>query len=233
MRELNIRKRDIIFIPIIILAVSLYFFNEKDIVLETSTPLMDKIIVLDAGHGGFDPGAIGNLTKKEDEINLEITLKLRRLIEQGGGIAVLTRDIDEGLDTEESKTYRQKKNEDLRNRRILINGSEPDIFISVHLNSFPQSQYYGAQTFYKKGSEESKVLAKGIQKELRRMLDKNNERVPQPRDSIYLIREADSASVLVECGFLSNPNEEKLLNNEEYQQKIAWAIYIGFIKHFE
>jgi N-acetylmuramoyl-L-alanine amidase len=103
----------------------------------------------------------------------------------------------------------------------------------VHLNSFPQSQYYGAQTFYKKGSEESKVLAKGIQKELRRMLDKNNERVPQPRDSIYLIREADSASVLVECGFLSNPNEENLLNNEEYQQKIAWAIYIGLIKHFE
>lgn len=233
MKEINIKKRNIVFIPIIILAVSLYFYGERDITKKASSPVMDKIIVLDAGHGGFDPGAIGSLGKKEDDINLEITLKLRRLIEQGGGIAVLTRDIDEGLDTEDSSTYRQKKNEDLRNRKILINGSSPDVFISVHLNSFPQKKYYGAQTFYKKGSEESEELAKTIQKELRRILDKNNERVPQPRDTIYLIREAESASVLVECGFLSNPNEEKLLNDEEYQQKIAWAIYIGLIKHFE
>lgn len=233
MKVINIKKRNIFFIPIIILAVSLYFYGERDITKTVSSPVMDKIIVLDPGHGGFDPGAIGSLDKKEDDINLKITLKLRRLIEQGGGIAVLTRDIDEGLDTEGSKTYRQRKNEDLRNRKILINGSSPDVFISVHLNSFPQKQYYGAQTFYKKGSEESEDLAKTIQKELRRLLDKNNDRVPQPRDTIYLIREAESASVLVECGFLSNPNEEKLLNNEEYQQKIAWAIYIGLIKHFE
>ncbi|MGO1712294.1 MAG: N-acetylmuramoyl-L-alanine amidase CwlD, partial [Senegalia sp. (in: firmicutes)] len=219
MREINIKMRNLIVIPIIILAVSLYFYGERDIVKTASSPVMDKIIVLDAGHGGFDPGAIGNSDKKEDDINLEITLKLRRLIEQGGGIAVLTRDIDKGLDTEKSKTYRQKKNEDLRNRKILINGSSPDVFISVHLNSFPQKKYYGAQTFYKKGSDESEELAKTIQKELKRILDKNNERVPQERDTIYLIREAEAPSVLVECGFLSNPNEEKLLSNEEYQQK--------------
>lgn len=233
MREINIRKRNIIFIPIIILSVFLYFYQQEKTIETFSNPIMDKIVVLDAGHGGFDPGAIGSLEMKEDDINLEITLRLRRLIEQGGGIAVLTREIDEGLDSEESKTYRQRKNEDLRNRRILINGSEPDIFISIHLNSFPQPQYYGAQTFYKAGSEESKLIAKSVQDELRRVLDKNNDRQPQSRDSIYLIREAQCPSILVEGGFLSNKKEEQLLNDPEYQQKIAWAIYVGIIKYYE
>ncbi|MBS4537316.1 N-acetylmuramoyl-L-alanine amidase CwlD [Clostridium sp. D2Q-11] len=233
MREINIKKRTILLIPIVILSVFLYFYQEEETLETFSNPIMNKIVILDAGHGGFDPGAIGSQENKEDDINLEITLKLRRLIEQGGGIVVLTREIDEGLDSEESKTYRQRKNEDLRNRRILINGSEPDVLISIHLNSFPQSQYYGAQTFYKKGSEESKMIAKSIQEELRRVLDKNNDRQPQSRDSIYLIREAQCPSVLVECGFLSNNREEQLLNDPEYQQKIAWSIYIGLIKSFE
>lgn len=231
MREISVRKRNIIFIPIIILGIILYYSPNESVEIFT-TPIMDRIVILDAGHGGFDPGAIGSLEKKEDDINLEITLKLRKLIEQGGGIVVLTREIDEGLETEDSKTYRQKKNEDLRNRRILINGSEPDVLLSIHLNSFPQSQYYGAQSFYKRGSENSKLMAKLIQKEMRRVLDKNNERQPQPRDSIYLLREANCPSVLVECGFLSNRREERLLNDPKYQEKIAWSIYIGLIKYF-
>ncbi|MBS4534850.1 N-acetylmuramoyl-L-alanine amidase CwlD [Clostridium sp. D2Q-14] len=233
MKEINIRKRNLLLIPIVILAVFLYFYQEEQMVKTFSNPIMNQIVILDAGHGGFDPGAKGSLDRSEDDINLEITLKLRKLIEQGGGIAVLTREIDEDLTTEKSQSYRQKKNEDLRNRRILINGSEPDVFISVHLNSFPQSQYYGAQTFYKKGSEESEKIAKNIQDELRKILDKNNDRQPQSRDSIYLIREAECPSVLVECGFLSNSKEEKLLNDSEYQQKVAWSIYMGLVKSFE
>lgn len=228
-----IRKKILYIIPVLLIALLVYYFNPKKAVPTFYLPITDKIIALDAGHGGFDPGAIGKNGKNEDDINLQIVLKLRRLIEQGGGVVILTREIDTGLNTEKSKTYRQRKNEDLRNRRILINESEPDIFVSVHLNSFPQSQYYGAQTFYKKGCEKSKLLSKILQDELKNVLDKNNERRPQPRDSVYIIRETKSPAVLVECGFLSNSKEEKLLNDSKYQEKIAWSIYIGLIKYFK
>lgn len=232
--KLIIIKKEWIFIFLLILVSSIYYINSNNLVTTSLyLPITDKVIVIDPGHGGVDPGAVGKLGKKEDDINLEIALKLRRLIEQTGGIAILIREEDKGLYTEKSKTYRQKKNEDLRNRKIFVNKSEGDIFISIHLNSFPQSKYYGAQTFYKKGCENSKILATIIQEELRNVLDKNNKRVPQDRDNIYLLREVNIPSVLIECGFISNPNEERLLSDSKYQEKIAWAIYIGIMRYFK
>ncbi|KPU26795.1 N-acetylmuramoyl-L-alanine amidase [Caloranaerobacter sp. TR13] len=232
--KLIIIRKEWIIIFLLILVSFIYYINSNNLVTTSLyLPITDKVIIIDPGHGGIDPGAVGKLGKKEDDINLQIALKLRRLIEQTGGIAILTREEDKGLYTEKSKTYRQKKNEDLRNRKIFVNKSEGDIFISIHLNSFPQSKYYGAQTFYKKGCEDSKKLAEIIQEELRNVLDKNNKRVPQDRDNIYLLREVNIPSVLIECGFISNPNEERLLSNSKYQEKIAWAIYIGIIRYFK
>lgn len=169
----------------------------------------------------------------EDDINLDIALRLKRLLEHNGAIVIITREEDTGLYTEKSQTIRQKKNEDLRNRRILTNDSEGDIFITIHLNSFPQAKYYGAQTFYKKGCEKSKMLALIIQEELRNTLDEGNKRVPQPRDSIYLLREVEMPAVLIECGFLSNPTEERLLNTSKYREKVAWGIYVGALRYFD
>ena len=232
MKIILIRKQVLLIIPLMIICALFWYIAKDEAVPTMYLPITNKVIAIDAGHGGIDPGAIGKQGKMEDDINLDIALKLRRLIEQNGGIVILTRDEDVGLYTENSPTVRAKKNEDLRNRRILINESEPDVFLSIHLNSFPQSQYYGAQTFYKKGSEESKKLAFLIQEELRNVLDKNNKRVPQPRDSVYIIREVSAPSVLIECGFLSNPQEERLLNDSKYQEKIAWSIYIGIIRYF-
>ena len=232
MKVIFIKKRTLLIIPVIIVSLVLFFALRDEAVPTFYLPITNKVIAIDPGHGGLDPGALGSLGKHENHITLEIVLRLRTLIEQSGGVVILTRDIDESLHTEKSTTIRQKKNEDLRNRRILINESEPDVFLTIHLNSFPQPQYYGAHVFYKKGCDNSKKLSLLIQEEFRNILDKENKRVPQPRDSVYLVKQSESPSVLVEAGFLSNPNEERLLNESKYQEKIAWSIYIGLIRYF-
>lgn len=195
-------------------------------------PMINKTIGIDPGHGGVDPGAVGITGVKEDEINLRIGLELKRLIEQSGGLVIITRDTKEGLYTEESKTVREMKTEDLKNRKEIIEKGKCNIFLTIHLNSFEQSKYYGSQTFYKKDCKDSMELANSIQDELRDMLDKNNHRIPQGRDDVYLLNEVNIPAVLVECGFLSNPVEEKLLVSDKYQEKIAWAIYMGIMKYF-
>ena len=236
MRIIILNRKAVYFFMILVILITsmgIYSFMKKNKVKETIySPLMNKVILIDPGHGGFDPGAIGTI-KNEDKINLEIALRLRRLIEQSGGIVLLTREDDNGLNETEDTSIRNKKNEDMRSRRIMIEETEPEVFISIHVNSFPQSKYYGAQTFYKSKSDESKLLAKLIQEEFRKVLDKNNKRKPQSRSNVYLVKKAQEVSILIEVGFISNPNEEKLLNEEKYQEKVAWSIYLGLLKYFK
>lgn len=196
-------------------------------------PVTNKTIILDAGHGGIDPGALNkDKSTSEKDINLAITLKLRELIESSGGLVILTREDDSSLYKEENnKTTRQKYNENLKNRKEIISNSNANMFVSIHLNAFEQSKYYGAQTFYPKDKQDSKELSKCIQEELKRVVDKTNNREVKPRDDIYLLKENNIPSVLIECGFLSNEKECKLLTDETYQEKIAWAIYIGIQKY--
>lgn len=195
-------------------------------------PSTGKVVVVDPGHGGIDPGAVGKTGKHEKDINLAIAHYLKDFLEQSGTIVIMTREEDIGLYTDDG-SIRKKKREDLKNRKNIVVNSNADVFISVHLNSFPQTKYYGAQTFYPKGNEKGKMLATIIQEEFRSILDKNNKRVPLQKNGIYLIEGLQIPTVLVECGFLSNPNEERLLDNKKYQKKIAWAIYSGIQKYFE
>lgn len=195
---------------------------------EVFFPITNKVIYIDAGHGGRDPGAVGRSGKNEDQINLDIALKLKRLVENGGGIAILTRDGDYGLYSPDAPN---KKREDLENRRSLAEESKSQINVIIHLNSFPQSRYYGAQTFYYTSSEESRRLAYIVQEELRTVLDKDNTRQPKPDSEIYLLKTSKVPTILVECGFLSNDREEHLLNDEIYQEKVAWAIYVGILRY--
>lgn len=197
-------------------------------------PTTNKVIMLDAGHGGIDPGALNkDKTILEKDINLQITLKLRELLESSGCLVLLTREEDISLYEDDSKkTTRQKYNENLKNRKKLIDESSADAFISIHLNAFEQSKYYGAQTFYPKGQDDSKLLSTFIQDELKRVVDKGNNREVKPRDDIYLLKDNEIPSVLIECGFLSNEKEAGLLKDEKYQEKIAWAIYAGIQKYF-
>lgn len=195
-------------------------------------PITNRIIGIDPGHGGVDPGAVSKNGVKEDDINLMIALKLKRFIEHSGGIAVLTRESDVGLYTEKSKTLKQMKTEDLINRKDLIENAECEIFITIHLNSYIKSRYSGAQTFYSENIPDSQRLAYIIQDELKNVLDKKNHRHPSIIEDVYLIKELPIPSVLVEAGFLSNEEEEKRLKTSEYQEKIAWSIYVGIMKYF-
>ena len=198
-------------------------------------PITNKTIVLDAGHGGIDSGTSSDdKTIFEKDINLAITLKLKELIESSGGLVVLTRDDDSSLYEENgNKTTRQKYNENLKNRKKIADESNADMFISIHLNYFTQSKYYGAQTFYPESNKDGKALASCIQDEFKRVVDNNNDRVIKPRNDLYLLKDCKIPSALIECGFLSNEKEAKLLNDEEYQEKIAWAIYSGIQKYFD
>ena len=197
-------------------------------------PITNKTIIVDAGHGGIDPGAMtDDEFIKEKDVNLKITMKLKELLEASGAMVILTRNDDTSLyKEEEGKTIRQKYNENLKNRKNIIKESSADMFVSIHLNKFEQSKYYGAQTFYPYGKDEDKQLATYIQSELKRVVDNTNNREIKPRNDLYLLKENEIPSTLIECGFLSNDKEAKLLNDEKYQNEIAWAIYVGIQRYF-
>lgn len=216
------------------LCIFIFEVNKNSKYVMSYMPITNKVILLDAGHGGIDPGATNeDKSILEKDINLQITLKLRELLESSGCLVLLTREEDTSLYEEEAgKTTRQKYNENLKNRRKMIEESGVDAFVSIHLNKFEQSKYYGAQTFYPEGQNDSKLLSQFIQDELKRVVDKTNQRKIKPSKDIYLLKENKIPSVLIECGFLSNEKESKLLNDEKYQEKVAWAIYAGIQKYF-
>lgn len=178
-----------------------------------------KIILIDPGHGGTDPGKVVSEGDKEKDINLSISLYLAEYLEQGGAGVYMTRTEDEALS--------DSKRTDLRQRRQLAERSEVDAYVSIHQNFYPQEEVKGAQVFYPKSCDEGKTLAECIQSRLIEI-----ERVVKENSTYYMLKNAEKPSVIVECGFLSNPEENRLLNSEEYQKKIAWAVYIGIADYF-
>lgn len=184
------------------------------------------------GHGGEDGGASSNNGTTEAQINLKIALKLQSLLEQSGCTVILTRSDDNAIYDMDKTTLRQKKVSDIKNRVKIGNESSADIFVSIHLNKIPQQQYYGWQTFYKQGNEKSQKLATDIQKNLNDAIQKENKRVPLKLDNVYIMKNVEIPTSIVECGFLSNPEEEKQLLEDEYQNKLAWGIYTGIISYF-
>ena len=197
-----------------------------------SLPASGKTIVIDAGHGVPDEGAQSSNGTTEAETNLKIALKLQNLLEQSGCTVILTRSDENAIYDIDSKTLKQKKISDIKNRVKIGNESSADIFVSIHLNKIPQSQYDGWQTFYKEGSEDGARLAKTIQENLNKTIQKENNRLAKTIDKIYIIKHVEIPTTIVECGFLSNPDEEKLLLEDEYQNKLAWGIYNGIIDYF-
>lgn len=206
--------------------------DRKEAVPTVSLPVSGKTIVIDAGHGKPDEGAESSNGTTEAETNLKIALKLQNLLEQSGSSVVLTRSDENAIYDIDAKTLRQKKISDIHNRVKIGNESSADIFVSIHLNKIPQQQYDGWQTFYKEGSENGQKLAVSIQNNLNKAIQKENNRVAKTIDTIYIIKHVEIPIAIVECGFLSNPEEEKLLLQDEYQNKLAWGIYNGIIDYF-
>ena len=197
-----------------------------------SLPCTNKIVILDAGHGTPDEGAESNSGTTEADINLKITLKVQNLLEQSACTVFLTRSDENAIYDLDKTTLREKKVSDIKNRVKIGNESSADIFVSIHLNKIPQSQYWGWQTFYKKTNENSVRLAKCLQNGLNESIEKENKRESLPISNIYIVDHVEIPISIVECVFLSNPEEEKLLLTEEYQDKLAWGIYTGIMDYF-
>ena len=198
-----------------------------------ATAITSHVIVVDAGHGKPDEGAVGVYGTSEEAINLKIALKLQKLIEQSGGIVFLTRSDENGIYSSDSNTLREKKVSDIKNRVLIGNQEDVNAFVSIHLNKYPSGIYSGWQTFFQKENEESTKLANCIQNSLNSTISKPNNRTPLPLSGIYIMDHLENTAVTVECGFLSNPEEAKELEDENYQDKLAWGIYIGLQEYFQ
>ena len=184
-------------------------------------------IVLDAGHGGSDPGKVTDDDIKEKDINLAIVKKLKTLFENKGFKVVLTRNSDKVMASEDSPNV---KVEDMRNRVALITKTNPVMTVSIHQNSFSSPEVKGAQVFYYGQSAEGEALAKLVQASLIERVDPENHRQAKANESYYLLKRTVSPTVIVECGFLSNPAEVALLTGEDYQNRLVWAIHMGVME---
>lgn len=200
------------------------FLTSASIVKASSFPLLGRVIYIDPGHGGRDPGALYKNIEEED-INLEISLKLRDLLERNGAVVYMTREGDYDLSINDS----MRKRSDLSNRVSMINNCNPDLYLSIHLNSETTSSWRGAQVFYDDVNEKNKIFAEIMQQEFRNEL-KSKRKISEIK-TIYLNKNVKVPGLLLEVGFLSNPNERYMLRKEEYQNKINNTILKGIIKY--
>lgn len=184
----------------------------------------ELVVVIDAGHGGNDPGKVSADGILEKDVNLAIALKLKDKFENMGIKVILTRDSDVCL-AETGAT--NKKKSDMINRMELVNSSGANLLISIHQNSYSDKKVKGAQAFYYSGSDKSKKLAESIQGMIKKEVDTENNRQAKANNDYYILRKSECPAVIIECGFLSNPEETENLINENYQEKMAQAIADG------
>lgn len=219
-----LKKLEIVII--ICLITGLIMFNNKLGKLVTSDEIetVKKVVVIDAGHGGSDPGKIGVSGALEKDINLEIAKRIKILLEEKGISVFMTRETDEMLCEEALENNRKRA--DMAKRVELINEISPDMVISIHQNSYTDPEVSGAQVFYYSESEEGARMAAMMQKALTE-IDNENTRKEKANDNYYLLKRTKAPTIIVECGFLSNPKEAAKLVEEEYQDMISNAIVKG------
>lgn len=186
------------------------------------------LVVIDAGHGGFDPGKVGIDGQLEKDINLSIAKKLKAYLEASDVNVVMTRDTDTGLYQSGDS---HKKVSDMRRRCDIINEARPDLVVSIHQNSYHQEEINGGQVFYYKTSQNGKRLAEILQERFDYVLGEANRRVAKANDNYYLLLHVKEPIVIVECGFLSNRKEAKALESEDYQDRMAWTIHMGVMEY--
>lgn len=195
----------------------------------SAAPEEGTVFVLDAGHGGEDGGAVSTMGTRESDINLEVAGRLNILMNFLGMKTKMVRTTDISVYTE-GTTIAQKKVSDIRHRVQIVEETPGAVLVSIHQNCFPQAQYRGAQVFYAKGSE---ALAELLQRAMCTHVDPNNHRECKPIRDVYLMEHITCPGVLIECGFLSNPQEEQLLKDPGYQKKLAAAIACTLLSYLE
>ncbi len=205
---------------------------EAEYIPSAATVMVSKTIIIDAGHGGFDGGAVANDGTPEKDINLQIAIKLSEFLKLHGYEVIMTRTEDTGTESDSSASIAERKKSDMKERLRIINENEDAIFVSIHLNKFTTSSAVGAQVFYSTNHPDSKVLGQAVQQTVKVLLQPDNERtIKKGTKSTYLLYNAKIPAVIVECGFLSNSRELELLKTEEYQSKMAFAIFCGITNY--
>ncbi len=235
---ISIKKNTIIcgFLILLMASLLLLVFAVKEAKTDVEAvgspgALSDKIILVDPGHGGFDAGASVDGVLEKD-INLSVAKKLKAFIEENGGTVVMTREEDVST-ADKNRSGGSAKASDLKRRKAMAEESSADVFVSVHMNKFPQSKYWGAQVFFAHGSEESKALGEIVQATVKDTMNDGNTRAAKKSDgSIYILNEVKIPSIIIECGFLSNPGELEKLKSDDYQSKLAFGVCMGITNYF-
>lgn len=219
----------------VILLVSMYFvaregaaYVNSDSVTNTQEQKAKYCVVIDAGHGGADPGKVGINGSLEKDINLSISKILKKFLEAQDVRVIMTRTDENGLYDESASN---KKVQDMKRRIAIIEEAQPQIVVSIHQNSYHEEYVRGAQVFYYNGSVTGKKLAELIQKRFVINVDPKNKREAKANDSYYLLKKTSRPIVIVECGFLSNSEEAEKLNTQLYQEKAAWAVHMGIMQY--
>lgn len=218
-----LKKLELVLLILMVAGLVILNRNIGELVNSDTIEIEERTVILDAGHGGSDPGKVGINNALEKEINLEISQKVKALLEAKEIKVIMTRENDEMLCEE---TADNKKREDMKRRTEMINEIRPFLVVSIHQNSFSDASVSGAQVFYYSGSEESEKMAVLMQNALREV-DEQNQREAKANDSYYLLKKTKVPTLIVECGFLSNPEEAEKLVTDEYQDAISNAIVKG------
>lgn len=218
------------FLLLLVPAAAAVFFYGKT--LPAFSGAGEYVIVLDAGHGSPDGGAVGADGTEEKDINLDIVLKLQEILESRGAHVILTRSGDSGIYDGSAKTIHEKKVSDMHNRREIINSSGADLFISIHMNAFGDSSSNGLHVFYARNHPEAEATAAAIQDSIASFTGAATHSVKAASDTLFLMKNPTPPAVLVECGFITNPEEERLLNTDDYRARIAFAIANAILPSF-
>lgn len=230
------KKKIILYVTVFICFLFVFSFQIGDFTKESvetvNLPVSEKVIIVDAGHGQPDSGASSNGGIAESDLNLKIAKKVQNLLEQSGTTVLLTRSDENAIYDANSSSIREKKVSDIKNRVKLGNESSADIFVSIHLNKIDDASASGWQTFYNKKSDEGKKLSTQIQNGLNEVMLTENNKIPKAIDNVYIVKNVEIPTTIVECGFLSNSDECNKLQQDKYQDRLAWGVYNGIINYF-
>lgn len=215
----------------VFLLTAMYFLAKEAAVYTNGLPqqVEERVVVIDVGHGGKDPGKVGVNGELEKDINLAIALKLEKFLKQSDVSVIMTRHEDIGLYDEDAGN---KKVQDMRRRVEFIEESGADLVVSIHQNSYRDSSVRGPQCFYYGSSSEGERAALIIQEQLNEGMEIERPRSAKANSSYYMLKRSSVPTVIAECGFLSNGEEAVLLTNEKYQEKLAWNLYLGILAYF-
>lgn len=226
-------KKHVAAILIIIIAAVLAVVGIKKYAARQTFSEANVKIVLDAGHGEPDGGAVGVTGAVEKDINFDIVMKIDEILRSNGMDVILTRSTDSAIYDKDAKTIREKYLSDMRKRREIIRKSGADLFLSIHMNAFGDPTASGLHIFYDKQHGEIKRLAENMQEGISKITKAKTNCVQTVDERLFLMKNPVMPSILAECGFLSNPEEEQKLMDEEYRSKIAWAIAQEVVKYYE